>query len=344
MVQFFAPENEQEIKRRRVMAELLRSQAKQPEQTQVVSGYAVPQSPLQGLAGAISQVAGAYQDKQAGDIETKDANQRAAFLKDAITKSGGNSELLAESLMGQPSTMDAGLGLYTQNIKTKADAAQWERDAGLKRELAAMRRGGGSYVDPETGEIVQPERKLSSTEQKEIFDTMDLNSSGEGAKSALLKAKAIMDNPAGSEPYTGFGADTRAWAARLPLIGDIVADKERGAATTEYSTLINEQALVGLKGIFGGNPTEGERNILMKMQALSTYTPEEQKAIINNAIEAADRRQKFNQGKIRGIQTGSYKTDAPPPEAPPEAPRQAPDGKYYIPDPNRPGKYLMVEP
>lgn len=33
----------------------------------------------------------------------------------------------------------------------------------------------------------------------------------------------------------------------------------------------------------------------------------------------------------------------PPPGAPPSA-RQAPDGNWYVPDPNRPGKYLMVKP
>ena len=32
------------------------------------------------------------------------------------------------------------------------------------------------------------------------------------------------------------------------------------------------------------------------------------------------------------------------PQAPMPGARQAPDGKFYVPDPNRPGKYLMVQP
>jgi hypothetical protein len=131
-------------------------------------------------------------------------------------------------------------------------------------------------------------------------------------------AKDILTkSPAGAEPYTGFAAETRADAARIPLIGGIIADKERGAATTEYKTLVTEQALNNLKAIFGGMPTEGERQILMQMQALPSYTPQEQERVINNAIEAANRRQSFNQMKMQGIQTGDYKTQGMPKTAQP---------------------------
>lgn len=169
-------------------------------------------------------------------------------------------------------------------------------------------------INPETG---LPERKLSATEQKELFDTMDLTSSGESAKGALLKARDILTNsPAGAEPYTGFAAETRAAAARLPLIGNVIADKDRGAATTEYKTLVTEQALNNLKAIFGGMPTEGERQILLQMQALPDYTPEEQQRIIDNAVAAADRRIQFNKQKSSAITTGQYSTMGSAPSTP----------------------------
>lgn len=310
MVQFFAPENEAEIKRRRLMAEQLRAQSQIPRETQMVSGVAVPMSPLQGLAGALGQGIAGYQEGKIAEVEKADTEQRQKFLKDALAQAGNDPAMLAQRFMENPSTMDTGIQLYMQNLKAQQDASQWDREANLKRELVQMRNQGSQpYLDPETGEIVQPERKLSSTEQKELFDTMDLTSSGEGAIGALTKAKDIMTNsPAGAEPYTGFGAELRASAARLPVIGDIVADKERGAATTEYKTLVQEQALNNLKAIFGGMPTEGERQVLMQMQALPTYTPEEQKRVLDNAIAAANRRQQFNQQKIQGIQTGGYRT------------------------------------
>lgn len=182
-------------------------------------------------------------------------------------------------------------------------------------QIVQMDRATGQvvpvYEAPSTAPINQmtgmPERKLSSTEQKELFDTMDLTSSGEAAKGALLKAQDILkSSPKGAEPYTGFAAETRAAAARIPVIGDLVADKERGASTTEYRTLVQEQALNNLKAIFGGMPTEGERQVLMQMQAMPSFTPQEQEKILQNAITAADKRLKFNQQKAKAIQTGQY--------------------------------------
>jgi hypothetical protein len=270
----------------------------------------MPQSPWAALAGAIGQGVAGYQEGRADDIQKQDTLDRQKFMADLIRNSGDNPKAIAEGLLAHPATMDSGLDLYTKNLNAQAENAKWEKDANLKRELANMRRsGGGSYVDPETGELVQPERKMSSTEQKEIFDTMDNQASGEGALVAMEKAKKILlKSPEGEEPYSGFGAETRAAAARLPIIGDLIADKERGAATTEYRTLITEQALGSLKSIFGGMPTEGERKILLEMQSLPNQTPQEQKRIINNAMAAAQVRLNSNKAKIQGIQTGSYKT------------------------------------
>jgi hypothetical protein len=314
MVQFFAPQNESEVKRRRMMADQLRATSQMPQQTQMVSGVAVPMSPWQGLASALGQGVAGYQEGKINEIEKRDVEQRQQFLKDALSQAGNDPAMLAQKFLENPSTTDTGLQLYMQNLKSQQDAAQWEKDAALKLRVAGMRNQGSQpYVDPVTGELVTPERKLSSTEQKELFDTMDLTSSGAGAIGALTKAKDILTNsPAGAEPYTGFAAETRADAARIPLIGGIIADKERGAATTEYKTLVTEQALNNLKAIFGGMPTEGERQILMQMQALPSYTPQEQERVINNAIEAANRRQSFNQMKMQGIQTGDYKTQGMP--------------------------------
>lgn len=173
-------------------------------------------------------------------------------------------------------------------------------------------------TDPITGETTyEPVRKLSATDQREIYEAADVIQSGEGARNALLRAKQIMTGGATGEeakPYSGVGASARAAVARVPVVGDIVAEPERGAATTEYSTLVTEQALGSLKAIFGGMPTEGERKILLQMQAIADYTPDEQGRIIDNALAAIDRRNSFNKTKIESIQKGDYsalgRTDA----------------------------------
>lgn len=189
-------------------------------------------------------------------------------------------------------------------------------------EYAAFRNK--QQFDPVTGE---PVRKLSATEQKEVFDLQDKADATAGAIAALQSAKEILTRP-GSEsapaPYTGFGADARTAAARIPVIGNIVADKGRAAATTEAKNLVTEQALGSMKAIFGGNPTEGERQILLQLQALPTYTPEEQSAIIDNAIQAATRRQSQFGTRMKQLETGDYFTQ--PNLGNPEAPQDYPIG------------------
>lgn len=48
------------------------------------------------------------------------------------------------------------------------------------------------------------------------------------------------------------------------------------------------------------------------------------------------------QQKYSQMGSGKFNLNSPAQSAPQEQPRQAPDGNYYIPDPQRPGKYLQV--
>ena len=58
-----------EIERRRRMAEMLQAQGAQGlGGTEVVGGWAIPRSPLEGLGKAVQQVSGAYQEKQASEM------------------------------------------------------------------------------------------------------------------------------------------------------------------------------------------------------------------------------------------------------------------------------------
>lgn len=307
-VNFFNPQNEYEIKRRQALAAALRQQSA-PKPTEVVSGFAIPQSGLSALASVVGQGAATIQDLDAAQTAQSDNEARKKFMLEAIQNSGGDASKLGEALLGQPATSDIGMKLYAEALKSKQDDAKFEKEAALKRELAGMRNGGAPYVDPDTGEIVQG-RKLTSPETKEIFDSTDIINSSESAKTNLSKARNILET---QHPYSGFGAEFRSSVARIPVIGDIIANKERGAATTDYGNLVTGQALDTLKSTFGGMPTEGERKILLQMQALPTYTPQEQERILANAQAAIERRKVQNRNKIRMIQTGSYQHESVPP-------------------------------
>lgn len=104
----------------------------------------------------------------------------------------------------------------------------------------------------------------------------------------------------------GYGstAGVQSWAARNDPTG--LFDDTQGQATTELSNIILGQALSSLKSIFGAAPTEGERKILVDLQASVDKTPAEREAIIKRAITLANARLKFNQERAAGLRGGTY--------------------------------------
>jgi hypothetical protein len=83
-------------------------------------------------------------------------------------------------------------------------------------------------------------------------------------------------------------------------------DDTTGQATTELQNIVLGQALSSLKSIFGAAPTEGERKILIDLQASIDKTPAERKPIIERAIRMAKARLKFNEERAASLRGGSY--------------------------------------
>ena len=99
--------------------------------------------------------------------------------------------------------------------------------------------------------------------------------------------------------YSGPGSSARGY------ITSQVGNK-RGIATEEMNNLVTNLALVNLKAVFGGNPTEGERKILLEVQGSSSKAPEVREGIFKRAREAAKDRIKLNEEIARRIRSGTY--------------------------------------
>lgn len=231
MVEFFDPAKEIDAKRRRQFAAALQQQA-QSRPTEVIGGYAVPQSKFEGIARGLAGIAGNYQNAQADQMEAGINQKRQEMLAAAVGKMGTNPQEAANILIQDPQTMQAGLGIYTDAIdanqrmqelqmKEALRNQQWERDAALKRELAAI-RNGQMVVDPDTGEIVPgagaaPSKPLpvgALTLQDEI--TQSLSGASNIAKDASALAQRIR---AGEVPLEPTGR-IEAWARNLVGISD----------------------------------------------------------------------------------------------------------------------------
>jgi len=160
---------------------------------------------------------------------------------------------------------------------------------GVPVKAAPAARGGPASGSANKG------KGLSATEFKELTETEDVLSASRAAARTIDEALKI--NP---DAYSGLTAKPRA------IIESQVGGNKRADATIKLDNLIQNQALSSMKAIFGGNPTEGERKILLDLQASADKTPEQRAEILGRAKQAALARVESNARKATGIRSGSY--------------------------------------
>lgn len=258
--------------------------------------------------------------------------EQEAMLKQKYAKPETSSNLgrlqSERARLAAANPNDPNIKIYDQAIQKETthtpfmQVATGEDNAQL---LITAPKLGGAPTVTQLG-ITKPtkEVQLSPQAQKELFEADENAQAATGVINTLNQAM-LLNNQA----YSGFGALLKAKAeSNLPGQVDPKAD-----ATIQLDNLIREQALSSLKLTFGGSPTEGERAMLLELQASAEKTPKQRKAIINKAIEMADKKLRFNQQKAESLRGGTYFKEAPKATqqtAQPEIPANAvtlPDGR-----------------
>lgn len=168
--------------------------------------------------------------------------------------------------------------------------------------------GGGSITTLQT----RP-RQLSPAELQLREETENTLSGIRGAQTALTQALELSPRA-----YAGFMAEQRG-----ALAGTTGYDSDTAVATRQFSAIMTEQALSQLRAIFGGNPTEGERAILLQMQASAGMSRAEREALIRRALEAVRAREQSAVRRLEEIVGGTYGRVQPGFQAPP-APASTP--------------------
>ena len=145
--------------------------------------------------------------------------------------------------------------------------------------------------------------KLNPTIEKEIFQADELANASQNTISLLEQAKQLNKQPT----YSGYSA-----AGRAALRNNLPGQSQEASNTVQLNNMMTGQALESLKATFGGNPTEGERAILLELQASADKTPKDREEIMSRAIKMAEQRMKFNSNKAEQLRSGGYfKPNAP---------------------------------
>lgn len=147
-------------------------------------------------------------------------------------------------------------------------------------------------------------QSLTATDKKAILEADEMVAANQSALDALTQAEALSD-----QANSGWFAGARASIGNnLPdwMVPDIVSSPQSSQATTDMDNAIIGQAITQLKTIFGGNPTEGERNILLELQGSSTMPREVRKQVFSRARALAEKRLQFNNDRAADLRGGTY--------------------------------------
>ena len=165
--------------------------------------------------------------------------------------------------------------------QTKGDAPE-DQAASRRRAVIAQ---GGDPSDPQMKAFIlsgrmprEDQQPLSAADKKAILEADENISSSSAAVQALTRAKTLSKTAMG---FRGAGL-----VAEVGALGG----SQTALDTIELDNVVTTSALSQLKTIFGGNPTEGERKILLEIQGSSKLPDKARQKIFDRAIEAANRR------------------------------------------------------
>lgn len=151
-----------------------------------------------------------------------------------------------------------------------------------------------------TGKLPREDAQPLTAGDKEAIRTADdAIVSNRAAIDSLNRAKQLS-----KQAFAGPGAATRGYVASF--LNDTSDLGKGGIATENLTNEVMSNALGQLKSIFGGNPTEGERKILLDLQGSVSKPDNVRQAIFDRAVGLAQKRLEFNQQRADALRGNTY--------------------------------------
>jgi hypothetical protein len=238
----------------------------------------------------------------------------------AATQPG--DDLLRKSMVfsADKSTEELGKNFMEQYKLQQGSPTGQAAERAKVAESLGMKPGDQAYQSyVATGKMPREDQAmLTATDKKAIMEAEELALASSDSIRALKEATRIgtvqKDEKTGKDIRpdinTGYTASLRAKVSdNLPgwmVPNAVFGSPEAAANTINYDNLVTGQALSSLKSIFGAAPTEGERKILMELQASSNLSPEARKPILERAIAAAERRLSLYNERANQLRGGDY--------------------------------------
>lgn len=237
------------------------------------------------------------------DLQRKsNAPVRGVAVGDRLVNPFTNEEIGGRKTPAPATTVVDGVTyLTTQSGRPSTPVPERSKFRAATPEEAAAYGAKSGQINITTGEfkpVTQALPKLSQAEQRELIDTEDLLT--KGASTATLLQQALSLN---NTAYEGSLSGARKTLGQL-----FASDSPEYVATEQLDNLIGTSALESLKATFGANPTEGERKILLDLQASTSKPRAVRQQIITRALQAAQNRIRINTQRLEKLKGGYYST------------------------------------
>jgi hypothetical protein len=168
----------------------------------------------------------------------------------------------------------------------------------------ALSQGKFSLDQEKFRNVKEQQAKLTAPELKLKTETEDIIAAADSAMDSLKKAYALNPNT--------FDASFLDKAQRR-LLEETGNKDPKVLATREQENLLTKQVLAGLKAAFGGNPTEGERDILLSVQGIGSKSKEERAFIMKDAFKVLKASRERQNKRLNEITQGLYRETTPAP-------------------------------
>lgn len=171
---------------------------------------------------------------------------------------------------------------------------------GMPAAPASPRARDQAIIEGNRAAATRDNRPPSDETQRAILDADQAVLATQQVAGYLKQARDLNEKAMG---FPGAGA--------VATAGSFLPSQVRPAAVNDTQVLDNvvtTSVLPQLKLVFGGNPTEGERKILLDVAGSSSKNPAVRKAIFDNAEKAAADRLKFNTDRAQKLRSGTYFT------------------------------------
>jgi hypothetical protein len=193
---------------------------------------------------------------------------------------------------------------YQGRVKEIGDLEQARKSAIINAQTVAptLAQQNLTFKKEQATRLTAPELKLKT-------DTSDAIMNLDQAMSNISKAYNLNPNT--------FDNSTIDKAQRL-LLENTSPNDPKVKSTRLLENLLTEDALSQLKTAFGGNPTEGERAILLSVQGIGAKSIPERDEILKNTRIALQNKRKFYSSRLNDLNQGAYRTTTPANDVPEE--------------------------